>query len=375
MKHSTIKYLILTIGSPFFSLFIMLGMLGIGVSMFPTFTTAKVFAQGGTILLPIGDEDQGLKRWSDRAEVGTGQVVSYTTLIDNSASVSPTDKIVLRDVIPNSLSKPSNITSEPQDEDISWLDDTRELTWGRALKTGETVSIHYNAKVLEDPADHKIINKVVMASESNPDIFVSRDTVVTNTTSNGSPGVVYLPIVQRFPVGPSPAIRNGNFEDGRKIWRESISDGRDDALIISRQDGILPAALIPRSGDWVAWLGGFRNVTTTITQTIALNQEQVDFYSYKLKFYYELGSSEECRATGSDDMAYVQIGSQEPWKLPLCMDENIETWTKVLIEVKVAGDVEVQFWATLDGDKNSNWFIDDVSICSDRLNAPVANCQ
>lgn len=179
----------------------------------------------------------------------------------------------------------------------------------------------------------------------------------------------YLPFAQR-PITPTatptslpgfPQIVNSDFEEGPGVgWGKS---GVEENLIVSKSSGILPNALIPYSGDWIAWLGGFDGKTTSISQTVSIDP----FFAGKLQlqFYDALGSREGCG--DSQDHASIHFNTTVMTDVVrLCDNEQTTNWRRqgITLTESISGAVAIKFEVQQNADKNSNWFLDDVSLCT-----------
>jgi predicted secreted protein len=158
---------------------------------------------------------------------------------------------------------------------------------------------------------------------------------------------VYLPLALRN-YGTGYALRNGDFESGRDgSWSEYSSNGW--ALIMPAANLPIP----PHGGSWTAWLGGDDDETSILSQqvTIPANATMLDYW-------YLDASDDLC----GYDYAYVRFGSTTLKTYDLCYDTG--GW--VFQQVNVAGwrgqTVDLRFVVTTNGNLNSNFFLDDVSI-------------
>lgn len=154
-------------------------------------------------------------------------------------------------------------------------------------------------------------------------------------------------VVQQQQTDP---FQNPNFESGRNVgWTENSTGGYD---IVVNSGMPIP----PRSGSWIAWLGGAYDEVSTITQQVSLPGSP-----NTLSFYYWIGSAET--SCGSD-IARVYIGGSIVWQKNLCSNENTNAWVEGTANLSAyAGQsVSVQFYAQTNSTLNSNFFVDDVSL-------------
>jgi hypothetical protein len=157
---------------------------------------------------------------------------------------------------------------------------------------------------------------------------------------------VYLPLVVN-PAQPV-AVPNGDFESGYTIWVESSTN--DYALII---DSGFPSNVIPRSGSWAAWLGGFKNETSTIQQQVTVPPS-----APYLAYWHWILSTDYC----GYDVASVRVNGTAVSTYSLCTSANTNGWVRQVINLSAyAGQtVNLEFRAVIDHSLRSDLFIDDV---------------
>ena len=171
-------------------------------------------------------------------------------------------------------------------------------------------------------------------------------------------------------------MANGNFDQGRVAWSELIKNvaGR---LIFRNGETSYTA----QSPEWFAWLGGAPSEETKVRQnlTTALPTR----YPIYVQFYYLLESAEsDC----TRDRAEVRVGKsgevlQKVWELGLCGANKTDGAWRLVAPVNLSLEtlkgqlVTVEFAATLDGARNSNFLVDTVSFCttSDGISG-IARC-
>jgi predicted secreted protein len=164
----------------------------------------------------------------------------------------------------------------------------------------------------------------------------------------------FFPIVALNQVS-GPPLANGDFESGRDgSWSEYSSNGFN---LIVHSTELLPGQL-PHHGDWAAWLGGWVNETSILSQTVG-----VPSTATTLDYWYWIGSYDGC----GDDYAYVRFGTSTLETYDLCSAENTNGWVYGQIDVTSwrGQTVDLAFVTVLDGVDNSNFFLDDVSFGTD----------
>ena len=156
------------------------------------------------------------------------------------------------------------------------------------------------------------------------------------------------------PSGSIPTVLNGNFENGRDgSWGESSSNGYE---IIITGDG--PP---PRSGVWLAWLGGSNNETSQLWQSFALPSSP----ALHLHFYYQFFSEDVC----GYDFAHIYVNDTRVLNANLCSDSNSSNWLGTSLDLTpYAGQtVTIRFEVVTDDSLFSSMFLDDVSLATTPL--------
>ena len=177
----------------------------------------------------------------------------------------------------------------------------------------------------------------------------------------------YLPLIDQDRFAPSALSQpaNGEFEDESKVvWTESIDGkGAQGALIYTTGEKNLPGT----SGTHFVWLGGVRRQTNQIAQVLTLSP-----YHAGLRLKYRYWSYSEEQACNGEDLVVIRVGASEA-TFPLCRAATTQDWAEGALDV--AGTtygqaVTLSFTSMLDDDgRNSNFFLDNVRLCSTDPNA------
>jgi uncharacterized repeat protein (TIGR01451 family) len=165
-----------------------------------------------------------------------------------------------------------------------------------------------------------------------------------------APSPTETPTVTPTPENP---IRNGDFENGRDgSWTEYSANNL--TLIVKGFDP-WPLPVPPHSGSWLAWLGGYPNEISSITQQVT-----VPSASPTLSFWYWIASQDTC----GNDLGYVVVGSTVIETINLCQAENTGGWVKRTLDLSAyAGQsASLQIRGETNSSLNSNFFIDDVAF-------------
>ena len=184
------------------------------------------------------------------------------------------------------------------------------------------------------------------------DNAISSATVVTVTQNLANR--IYFPIVGVSPVITIP-LPNGGFEGGSSGWNTSSSHGQP--LIVSTATPV-PAGATPRSGSWMAWLGGVFTETAELQQSVA-----VPAYGSYLSYWQWIDSGESgC----SYDYVSVWANNTVLTSYGLCGSSHTNGWSRHSIDVGAyAGSlVTLKFQVKTDASIQSSLFIDDVVFSS-----------
>lgn len=153
------------------------------------------------------------------------------------------------------------------------------------------------------------------------------------------------------PPGTGPVF-NGDFEAGGDgTWEEFSSNGF--ALILPDTFGL---PVTPRSGSYVAWLGGLDDELSTLSQDVIVPNND----SATLVYYYQILSDDFC----GYDFAGVEINGQPLETYNLCSETVTSTWQQASFNLSSfkGQTVTLNFYTETDLSYISSLFIDDVEI-------------
>ena len=248
------------------------------------------------------------------------------------------------------------------------------LTWRGDVPAGGQVTITYTAAA--SPAivlTQTVTNAAVWrgADPDAPGVYVTlTDTISVTVTPRTR--TVYVPIIlHKWPPLPRPLVQlnNWNFDGGRSGWQEI--GGK---IIYSDAEKPLPGG----SEGYFAWLGGAPNSVNELKQEYAF---AADHSALGLYFTYWLASQEE--TCGDDERIELRVGGEVLWSKQLCSANRTSPpgqpgWVLLDPELDVsefAGKtVEVSFKSVLNGEDNSNFFLDKVRICTNDPRLTVDRC-
>lgn len=158
-------------------------------------------------------------------------------------------------------------------------------------------------------------------------------------------------------------LLNGNFEQGRQVWVETSALGYP---LICTATSCGSSTVLPRSGSYLAWLGGADAETAELRQSLTLPAGQPAI----LSFWRQIRSSDTC----GYDYAYVNVTAagvtKTLAKINLCSTTQTTGWVNQRLNLSAyAGKaITLAFRITTDDSLVSNWFVDDVLV------VPSASC-
>ena len=165
---------------------------------------------------------------------------------------------------------------------------------------------------------------------------------------------LFLPLAS-LPVAES-RLENGGFESGSTIWDEfSFLEYQ---IIV---DSFGPDDITPRTGEWLAWLGGDDFELSLIEQEVTVGVE-----ASTLSYWEWISSDDEC----GFDFADVYVDDDLVESYSLCFANNSDAWTERRIDLSAyAGTVvTIQIGVDTDDSLVSSLFVDDVALVAARPN-------
>lgn len=161
--------------------------------------------------------------------------------------------------------------------------------------------------------------------------------------------VGYLPFVQSSDAVIGRLL-NGNFEEGPAHWSQYSSNGFP--LIYN---DFSPVGITPHSGIWGAWLGGFSDETSILSQQVI-----VPLPDAPLRYWHWIASADQC----GYDRAWVRVNGAEILEYALCGSTETDGWVQQSIDLSpYAGqEVTIQIGVETNGASNSNLFVDDIGF-------------
>jgi hypothetical protein len=117
----------------------------------------------------------------------------------------------------------------------------------------------------------------------------------------------------------------------------------------------LPPGVSPRSGDYLAWLGGADDEVSQLSQAVAVPARDP-----VLRFYIQIASSDIC---GYDNM-FLLVNGTAIGKIELCAENNTAGWEEVQVDLAAAAGKTVTLALRVETDsvESSSLLVDDVSL-------------
>jgi hypothetical protein len=166
--------------------------------------------------------------------------------------------------------------------------------------------------------------------------------------------LIHLPLITNpAAAAPLTTVPNGNFEAGRVHWQEFSQGGW--ALIMENRDND-PTPVTPRSGRWLAWLGGGANEIAIIQQEITISSAN----PYLTYYYWAQSSVADCNL----DRNWVIWNEAVVDYRGLCQANQTAGWTKQTVDLSgYAGQTgTLKFRVDTSGTTNSSLYLDDISL-------------
>jgi uncharacterized repeat protein (TIGR01451 family) len=301
--------------------------------------------------------------------------VTYTIRFTRVPDFDIDERVWITDTLPAELafvsgSAHSSIGSSP-------VISGRSLTWEGDVQPHGQVIITYTARVSAAVTNTRIVTNTATwrgRNRDNPPAYLELvDTA--SITVQARMRKFYAPlVVKKWLPDPPAQLANWNFDAGRTEWEELVND-QPGKIIYSAQEKPLPGT----PAGWFAWLGGAPSQTNEIHQQHRLPN---DHTALGLYFHYWLYSEE--RSCPSGDDVQVLVNDIELTAFQLCNDNDTFSpgdshgWVElspVLDLSRFKGmDVSIRIRSQLDGSANSNFYVDDVRICTNDPRVTVDRC-
>jgi hypothetical protein len=158
---------------------------------------------------------------------------------------------------------------------------------------------------------------------------------------------------------PVQLLANPGFDAGHTAWTETTLSA---SLIITSDATLM--SLKAQTPSYLAWLGGYPNAQDELSQTVTVPAGAT---SITLSFYYAIGTAETTMGARDtmDVYTYDPVTAAYTTVASFNDDMPASSWARFTINLptSLAGRTfEVGFRATTDGAKNTNFFVDSVSL-------------
>jgi uncharacterized repeat protein (TIGR01451 family) len=308
--------------------------------------------------------------------VGPNQTVEYQITLRNTTWSTYTGALIgITNTLPTEVIAFAPIQAS---KGVASLVNSQEITWSGELGYQEQLTITYGAELARNIVTSTLVSTATLWENQGPTTWPTATHEVLVTTATLAVKT-YWPIYLASVNNPLPSllvIKNGTFELGSNgAWAESSK------IIFSKSES--PLILPPYRGapnQYYAWLGGEYNAKNVLAQDVTVPK---GYTSVKLIFDAWVQSDED--QCGSD-VARVILGGTELTSLSLCkstnsvVNPNTGGWATQMVPLTNLAAIEGKsaqfaFQVTTNGAKNSNWYIDNVRLCStDPLAAADDRC-
>jgi hypothetical protein len=155
-------------------------------------------------------------------------------------------------------------------------------------------------------------------------------------------------------------LANPGFDAGRTVWVETTL--LSSSAIITNDSALM--SIRAQTPSYLSWLGGYSNAQDDLSQMVTVPAGAT---SITLSFYYAISTQET--TAGAADMLdiYTYDPALDKYTVLGTFNDNMPTpsWTRfsTSLPASMAGrTLKVGFKATTDMSKNTNFFIDSVSL-------------
>jgi secreted trypsin-like serine protease len=186
--------------------------------------------------------------------------------------------------------------------------------------------------------------------------WINQQTGGTGGTATPTPTPIKTPTPTATSIPGVSSLRNGDFEQGADgTWTEKSVNFGNTGSLITHRNGI--QSVTPRSGNYLAWLGGEDDEVSQLWQTVTIPASNPT-----LHFYIQSFSNDSC---GYDSLKLL-INDKVASSRDLCTSTNTTAWTQVEVNLNswVGQTVKLEWRVTTDGFLPSSLFVDDVSLLS-----------
>jgi hypothetical protein len=172
----------------------------------------------------------------------------------------------------------------------------------------------------------------------------------------------FLPAMQKQIIKTS--VPNGDFESGPVIWQAASTANPSDSLIYQSGGSPFPLSIKPRSGSWVAWMGGYPAGVAEdarLSQDVMVQAGQTTLVFYQIVF----GGEDNC----ASDYVRVLVNNVEVTgsRVGVCNAPSYGPWVRRSLNLSAYAGQTVKITFNFHADAStdtpaSSVFIDDVGF-------------
>lgn len=328
-------------------------------------------AQSGTAPADTIPPYQSLTKTAVHAAltVTAGSDITYTVAFVRAAT-NYTVTLGITDTVPHPLALvPGSVNAIPAGTAVV---QGQAITWTAIFPpslASEPVTITYVARSPEcNPATQSVSN-VVMLQEMVNSTMITPTSVFSQASATVplalTPCEVRLPLIKYEVLPPFPQLVNGDLEQGPTSGWQQVVDGKNEALIFPRS--AIPSDVLRENGSaFIGWLGGIKDSTNTMEQPVTIPANYRVYLSLR---YYTASEENDCNA----DTAVLFAGNTKLKSYGLCNSQESKRWRRDRIDLSSfrGSSFPIRLQTVLNGQRNSNWFVDDFLLCSDDAGVPA----
>ncbi len=167
--------------------------------------------------------------------------------------------------------------------------------------------------------------------------------------------LIAVPLVGRPLHAASPAacveqVINGGFESGTTPWQTVSAGGYD-----------LVSQILPYTGQWGAYLGGYNNANDALSQDVTLPAGT----SITLRFWWHMTTQETNHPWDTLDVTITPVSGGTPVLLRRITDGDTQgVWQQAILDLtpRAGQSVRLAFRAQTDSDRPTDFYLDDISV-------------
>jgi hypothetical protein len=167
--------------------------------------------------------------------------------------------------------------------------------------------------------------------------------------------IIALPLLTNEPALAAPQacteqVANGGFESSGPEWQTTSGGGY--ALI---------SHILPRTGEWGAYLGGYNNAYDELAQIVTIPAGSAS----KLRFWWQMSTLESTHPWDSLEVKVAPAAGGAATRVFLITDGSVANdWQEAVVDLtSYAGQsLRLSFRAATDSDRATDFYLDDISL-------------